>query len=72
MTEIRRYDISLDEMVPVTQQWVDDVQKLLGTLGKARQEAREAISFDEKMALPETRALRDFLAAWKPEFEQKP
>ena len=66
-----RYNITMDEMVPVTQKWVKDVERYFIAFGKARAEARRAITFDEGMTLPETRALRDFLEAWKPEFEQR-
>lgn len=71
MADVLRYDISRDEMVPVTQDWVNKTAKFFIALGKARQAAKHAITFDEKMTLPETRALRDFLEAWQPEFEQK-
>lgn len=66
-----RYDVATDSRVRVTQKWVHDMQQFVQTLGKAREAAKHAISFDPQMTLPETRALRDFLAAWKPEFEQK-
>lgn len=57
----QRYDIATDEMVEVTQEWVDGVQTMFNKFGAARDHAR---SF--------RRAIQAFMDAWKPEFEQKP
>lgn len=51
---VLRYDIATDELVPVTQEWVDSVAQLMKAFGAARTKSRE------------------FLDAWKPEYEQKP
>lgn len=38
---ILRYDISTDERVPVTQEWVDEVQSVLNQLSKFRADVRK-------------------------------
>lgn len=55
-----RYDITRDEMVPVTQEWVDQTGILLQRFGALREAAKQA-QF----------ATQNFLDAWRPEFEQK-
>lgn len=56
----RRYDFATDEMVPVTQEWVDSVQTFANKFGLLRENARNV-----------QKAAQEFLDAWKPEFEQK-
>lgn len=55
-----RYDISRDELVPVTQEWVDMVERQFRLFGKVRAAAR-VVGADSQESLD----------AWKPEFEQK-
>ena len=66
----QRYDISTDEMVEVTQEWIDDIQKAMNRFGAAREAARTAIcdGAGNERTLP---ALQAFLDAWKPEFKGK-
>lgn len=55
-----RYNIASDELVLVTQEWVDSVQVFANKFGLLREQARNT-----------QKAAQEFLAAWKPEFEQK-
>lgn len=77
----QRYDIATDELVEVTQEWVDSVQTMFNKFGAARGHARSflkrghARSFLKSPdANPEgtRKAIQAFMDAWKPEFEQKP
>ncbi len=64
----QRYDIGKDQMIEVTQEWVDSVQKQFLALGRARSAARDALLLvrDGKVgAVPE---LQEFLDAWMPNF----
>lgn len=56
----KRYDIARDELVPVTQEWVNSVQVFWIKFGLLREQARNTQS-----------AAQEFLDAWRPEFEQK-
>lgn len=57
MTEPTRYAIELDEIVPVTQEWVDKVQCDMAQFGATRTAARHMI-----------RAASLFLNGWRPEY----
>ena len=42
MTDVpKRYDITKDEMVPVTQEWVDEVTGVINSFGRARHAAKQ-------------------------------
>lgn len=56
----KRYNIATDEFVAVDQKWVDSVERIFQQFGKAREASKRAIETQQT-----------FLAAWKPEFEQK-
>ena len=50
--KLMRYDATNDELVPVTQEWVDNAQRRLGQLAAQREKAREVLSMtfaDEKV-----------------------
>lgn len=61
-----RYDISKDELVEVTQEWVNEMQALLMSLGQARRAAREAMAIQDGIVVMTHPALQAFLDAWKP------
>lgn len=68
----QRYDIATDEMIEVTQEWVDQMGALLQALGSARRAAKRALVVEDGIVKMTHPALQEFLDAWKPEFEQKP
>lgn len=64
-----RYDWQRDEMVPVTQEWVNWVQDVIRSFGSAREQARRSIGLvDGIVVMPDPR-LQEFVNAWKPEFD---
>lgn len=67
-----RYDIDTDAMVNVTQEWVDDVQKMFSKFGAARGHARSFLKSSNANPEGTRKAIQAFMDAWKPEFEQKP
>lgn len=67
-----RYDAMHDELVPVTQEWVDSVQRQFLRFGQARAAAKKAIGIQDDIVVSTHPALQAFLDAWRPEFEQKP
>lgn len=68
----QRYNIGTDELVEVTQEWVDDVHKLMQTFGRARHAARNAVGIRDGVVRTTHPALQEFLDAWKPELERVP
>lgn len=66
--QIVRYDISIDEMVPITQEWVDQMVQLCSAFGKAREISRRIVK-NEKAGLVARRRHQEFLDAWTPELE---
>lgn len=68
----RRYNIATDEMVEVTQEWVDDVQTTFNKFGAARGHARSFLASPNANPEGTRKAIQAFMDAWKPEFEQKP
>lgn len=56
-----RYDIATDEVVPVTQDWVDHICKLLNAFGNAREAAANAVVANETTA----KLNQKFLDAWE-------
>jgi len=73
MPDLLRYDVMSDELIPVTQEWVDGIQRLLRDFGSARRAAERAIAVQDNIVVEVCThpALREFLASWRPEFEQK-
>jgi hypothetical protein len=67
-----RYDASRDELIPVTQEWVEFVQRQFRAFGNARGAAKRAIGVQDDIVVTTHPALQEFLDAWRPEFEQKP
>ncbi len=68
----QRYNIATDEMVDITQEWVDDVQKMFSRFGAARGHARSFLQSQNANPAGTRKAIQAFMDAWKPEFEQKP
>lgn len=67
-----RYSIGTDELIPVTQEWVNFAERQFRALGQARAEAKRAIGIQDDIVINCHPALQAFLDAWRPEFEQKP
>lgn len=67
-----RYDVGSDELIPVTQEWVEFVQRQFAAFGNARRAATRAIGVKDDIVVTAHPALQEFLDAWRPEFEQKP
>lgn len=66
-----RYDPALDGLVPVTEEWVQFVQRQFYAFGAARAAAKKVVGNGYAPA-DVLVALNQFLDAWRPEFEQKP
>lgn len=65
----QRYDITNDEMIEVTQEWVDLVQKQMMAFGMARQAARKALyNPNDRGVIEVSSELQAFLDAWSPDF----
>lgn len=62
----QRYDIVNDQMIDVTQEWIDEIQALIMKFGRARQAARQALVIQDGIVVTTHPALQDFLDAWKP------
>lgn len=69
MTQMMRYDMQIDEMVPVTQEWVDQMALLCRAFGAAREISRRIVE-NEKAGLVARRRHQEFLDAWSPELER--
>lgn len=67
-TKPHRYNIDTDQMVNVTQEWVDDVQKMFSRLGAARGHARSFLKSENANPEGTRKAIQAFMDAWKPEF----
>ena len=63
-----RYNIETDELVPVTQDWVDKVTTQFMVMGAARRAARSVIEIRDGLMTCPPPELQAFLDAWKPEF----
>lgn len=67
-----RYDVTKDELVSVTQEWVDGIGQLLARFGHARAKAKLAIMSNDAPHTSLAKAsMQSFIDAWKPEHEQK-
>lgn len=71
MSEVKRYDVLLDEFMPITQEWVDSVEKLLNSFGQAREISKNIVE-NEKAGIVARHHHQKFLDAWVPEIGQKP
>lgn len=62
----QRYDIVNDQMIDVTQEWIDEIQALIMKFGRARQAAKRALAIQDGVVVTTHPALQEFLDAWKP------
>lgn len=67
----RRYDLATDQMVEVTQEWVDSVHAMFNKFGAARGHARSFLKSPNANPEGTRKAIQAFMDSWKPEFEQK-
>lgn len=67
---LQRYDIGTDQMVDVTQKWVDAMQQYIVAFGFARQAARKCLYSSENGIVQIRPEIQAFLDSWHPDMEK--